>query len=153
RKLEILQASLSQADYQRLLSYLPRPQRTLESAQYTLDARLDLPFQAAGEHVAVVGAQVVRGELTDGVFGMEAGRPGGVQEHNMYSLFVEDTWQVTRPLSLTGGIRYDDHEVFGDQVSPRLYAVYALDEAWTLKGGASTGFKTPKTTQLYDGVV
>ncbi len=153
RKLEILQASLPEADYQRLLSYLPRPQRTLESAQYTLDARLDLPFQAAGEHVAVVGAQVVRGELTDGVFGMEAGRPGGVQEHNMYSLFVEDTWKVTQPLSLTGGIRYDDHQVFGDQVSPRLYAVYALDEAWTLKGGASTGFKTPKTTQLYDGVV
>lgn len=71
----------------------------------------------------------------------------------MYSLFVEDTWKVTAPLSLTGGVRYDDHQVFGNHVSPRLYAVYALGEAWTLKGGASTGFKTPKTTQLYDGVV
>ena len=29
-------------------TFLPRPKRTLESAQYTLDARLDIPFTAAG---------------------------------------------------------------------------------------------------------
>lgn len=153
QKLAIMQAHLTEEEYQRLLAFLPRPRRTLESAQYTLDAKLDIPFQAGGEHVAVVGAQVVRGELTDGVFGMEAGRPGGKQEHNMYSLFAEDTWKPVEALALTGGIRYDDHEVFGSHVSPRLYAVYTLSDTWTLKGGASTGFKTPKTTQLYDGVV
>lgn len=153
QKLAIMQANLSPEQYRQLLAYLPRPPRTLESSQYTLDARLDIPFQAAGEHVAVVGTQVVRGELTDGVFGMEAGRPGGRQEHNMHSLFAEDTWKPVERLSLTGGIRYDDHEVFGSHVSPRLYAVYTVSPAWTLKGGASTGFKTPKTTQLYDGVV
>jgi len=133
-------------------TFLPRPKRTLESAQYTLDAKLDIPFQAAGEHVAVVGAQVIRGELEDGVFGMESGTPGGVQKHDMYSLFVEDTWTVTAPLSITAGLRYDDHQVFGNHVSPRLYGVFTANERWTIKGGVSTGFKTPKTTQLYDGV-
>src|SRR5690606_5227937 len=44
------------------------------------------------------------------------------------------------------------HKVFGDQLSPRVYAVYTLNEAWTVKGGVSTGFKTPKTTDLYDGI-
>jgi outer membrane receptor for ferrienterochelin and colicins len=133
-------------------TFLPRPKRTLESAQYTLDAKLDMPFQLAGEHVAVVGAQVIQGELTDGVFGIEDGTPGQKQEHNMYSVFAEDTWTLIEPLSITGGLRYDDHEVFGDQVSPRLYGVYTLSQDWTIKGGVSTGFKTPKTTQLYDGV-
>ncbi len=38
-------------------------------------------------------------------------------------------------------------------MSPRLYGVYTLTEQWTIKGGVSTGFKTPKTTQLYEGVV
>ncbi|MFK3846147.1 TonB-dependent receptor domain-containing protein [Stenotrophomonas sp. NPDC078853] len=133
-------------------AFLPRPKRTLESAQYTLDAKLDIPFQAAGEHIAVVGAQVIRGELTDGVFGMESGNPGQVQDHNMYSLFAEDTWNITAPFALTYGLRFDDHEVFGNHLSPRLYGVYTLNEAWTVKGGVSTGFKTPKTTQLYDGV-
>ena len=147
-------AGLSLADRRALAesTFLPRPKRTLESAQYTLDAKLDMPFQAAGEHVAVVGAQVIRGELTDGVFGTERGTPGLKQEHNMYSLFAEDTWTVLAPLDVTFGLRYDDHEVFGDHLSPRLYGVYSVTEEWTVKGGVSTGFKTPKTTQLYDGV-
>ena len=134
-------------------TFLPRPKRTLESAQYTLDAQIDMPFQLAGEHVAVVGAQVIRGELTDGVFGLEGGTPGQKQEHNMWSLFAEDTWQALEPLAITAGVRYDDHEVFGDHFSPRLYGVYSLNDQWTIKGGVSTGFKTPKTTQLYDGIV
>jgi outer membrane receptor for ferrienterochelin and colicins len=153
QKLAVMQQQLDADQYRQLLAFLPRPERSLESAQYTLDAKLDIPFQAAGEHTAVVGAQIVRGELTDGVFGMEAGTAGGVQKHDMYSVFAEDTWKVSTPLSLTGGLRYDDHEVFGSHVSPRLYAVYTLSPQWTFKGGASTGFKTPKTTQLYDGVV
>ena len=153
QKLAVMQQHLSADQFAALQSYLPRPQRSLESSQFTLDAKLDIPFQAAGEHVAVVGAQVIRGELTDGVFGMEAGTPGATQEHNMVSLFVEDTWKIAAPFSLTAGLRYDDHEVFGDHLSPRLYGVYTLNDAWTFKGGVSTGFKTPKTTQLYDGVV
>jgi outer membrane receptor for ferrienterochelin and colicins len=133
-------------------TFLPRPKRTLESAQYTLDAQLTVPFQMAGEHTVVTGAQIIRGELTDGVFGLESGTPGLKQEHNMWSLFAEDTWRIIEPFALTAGIRYDDHDVFGDHFSPRLYGVYNLNDQWTIKGGVSTGFKTPKTTQLYDGI-
>ena len=153
QKLAVMQDNLSAEQFAALQGYLPRPQRSLESSQLTLDAKLDIPFQAAGDHIAVVGAQLIRGELTDGVFGMESGAPGGTLDHNMVSLFVEDTWKIAAPFSLTAGLRYDDHEVFGDHFSPRLYGVYTLNQAWTFKGGVSTGFKTPKTTQLYDGVV
>ncbi|WP_084360704.1 TonB-dependent receptor domain-containing protein [Hydrogenophaga palleronii] len=130
-------------------TFLPRPKRTLESRQYTLDGKLDMPF---GNHMVVVGAQVVRGELEDGVFGMEGGTTSGVQSHNMTSVFVEDSWNMIPPLVVTSGVRYDHHNVFGNQLSPRLYGVYTLNPSWTIKGGAATGFKTPKTTQLYDGI-
>ena len=153
QKLAIMQANLSADQFAALQGYLPRPARTLESSQYTLDAKLDIPFQAAGEHMAVIGAQVIRGELVDGIFGMETSTPGGKQEHNMVSVFAEDTWKISAPFSLTGGLRHDNHDVFGSHLSPRLYGVYTLSDAWTFKGGVSTGFKTPKTTQLYDGVV
>lgn len=147
-------AGMSLADRRALAesTFLPRPKRTLESRQYTLDAKLDLPWQWWGNHTSVIGTQVIRGELEDGVFGMEAGTPSGVQEHNMYSVFAEDTWYVIMPLAVTAGLRYDDHDVFGDQISPRLYGVYTVNEQWTVKGGISTGFKTPKTTQLYNGI-
>lgn len=133
-------------------TFLPRPARTLESAQFTLDAKLDIPFQLAGEHTAVVGGQLIRGELTDGVFGLESGTPGLKQKHNMWSLFAEDTWRVLPVFAITGGLRYDKHEMFGDHLSPRLYGVLNISDQWTVKGGVSTGFKTPKTTQLYDGI-
>lgn len=134
-------------------TFLPRAARTLESAQYTLDANVTLPFELAGEHNAIIGTQIIRGELTDGVFGMESGTPAQVQDHNMWSVFAEDTWQLTQPFALTTGLRYDNHEVFGDQFSPRIYGVYEFNDSFTVKGGVSTGYKTPKTTQLYDGIV
>jgi outer membrane receptor for ferrienterochelin and colicins len=136
-------------------TFLPRPPRNLESNQYTLDARLDIPVDGwIGKHHFVVGGQVIDGELEDGVFGMEASLEGSraVQEQNMYSLFVEDNWTIVTPLTLTAGLRFDDHEVFGDQISPRAYAVYTISDNWTVKGGVSTGYKTPKTTDLYDGI-
>ena len=70
----------------------------------------------------------------------------------MWSLFAEDNWNPLDALTITLGLRRDDHSVFGSQLSPRAYAVWDISTAWTLKGGVSTGFKTPKTTDLYDGV-
>lgn len=148
-------AGLSEAERKKIAeeTFLPRPARTLESAQYTLDANLNMPFELAGAHNVIVGTQIIRGELSDGVFGMEDGTPAQKQDHNMWSVFAEDTWQITSPFALTAGLRYDDHEFFGNEVSPRLYGVYTLNDQLTFKGGVSTGFKTPKTTDLYDGVV
>ncbi|MDO6487750.1 TonB-dependent receptor [Colwellia sp. 6_MG-2023] len=134
-------------------TFLPRNQRPLESSQYTLDARLDIPVEnLAGYHTFVIGTQVTQGELLDGVFGLEDDQVNGVQEQDMYALFIEDNWTIIEPLTITAGIRYDNHDVFGSNVSPRLYSVYTLSDNWTIKGGVSTGFKTPQTTDLYDGI-
>ncbi|MCQ3830466.1 TonB-dependent receptor [Microbulbifer elongatus] len=134
-------------------TFLPRPQRTLASSQYTLDARMDIPLSnMLGEHMLVIGGQVIDGELEDGVFGMEDNAAGSIQEQNMYSLFVEDNWTPVGDMTITAGVRYDNHDTFGSQVSPRLYSVYSLTDSWTVKGGVSTGYKTPQTTDLYDGI-
>lgn len=148
-------AGLSVAERQALAeaTFLPRPQRNLESNQYTLDTRLDIPVQDfGGSHNFVVGGQIIDGELDDGVFGMEAATVGAVQKQQMYSLLIEDNWTPVEPLTFTVGLRRDDHKLFGDQLSPRAYAVYTISDSWTVKGGVSTGFKTPKTTDLYDGI-
>ncbi|WP_116809783.1 TonB-dependent receptor domain-containing protein [Steroidobacter cummioxidans] len=150
-------AGLSPAQRRAIMeeTFLPRPKRTMESTQYTLDAKLDFQIEGfAGRHHLVVGTQYIDGELEDGVFGMEGGTDGAgtVQQHKMYSLFAENNWTPVDPLTVTLGVRYDDHKVFGDHVSPRVYAVYTINPSWSIKGGVATGFKTPKTTDLYDGV-
>lgn len=131
-------------------TFLPRAQRKLESNELRLDGKLDLPIN--DQHFVVVGTQVLRGELEDGIFGLEDGNPGEVSENNFWALYAEDNWTIVDPFTLTTGVRYDNHETFGDQVSPRLYGVYTLNPAWTVKGGVSTGYKTPKTTDLYNGI-
>lgn len=133
-------------------TFLPRPNRPLNSSQFTLDAASYIPYEMAGSHMLVVGGQVIDGELEDGVFGLESGQPGGVQDQEMYSVFIEDSWTPVDALTITAGVRYDEHDVFGGQVSPRLYGVYAFSDTWTVKGGVSTGYKTPQTTDLYDGI-
>ncbi len=148
-------AGLSEAERQAAAeaAFLPRPKRTMESNQYTLDAKLDLPLMD-GRHHVIVGGQLIDGELEDGVFGMESGDYGNgtVQEQQVWSLFAEDNWKLGERLTTTLGLRYDDHNLFGGHVSPRAYAVYQLAPGWTAKGGVSTGYKTPKTTDLYDGI-
>ncbi|WP_404340762.1 TonB-dependent receptor domain-containing protein [Pseudoalteromonas mariniglutinosa] len=134
-------------------TFLPRPNRPLESSQYTYDLRFDIPVSGAlGDHNLAIGGQLIDGELKDGVFGLESNDAGKIQEQNMYSVFAEDNWMISDNFTLTAGARYDKHDVFGSQVSPRLYAVYNLSQAWTVKGGVSTGYKTPQTTDLYDGI-
>ncbi|WP_427790823.1 TonB-dependent receptor domain-containing protein [Brevundimonas diminuta] len=136
-------------------AFLPRPKRDLESNQFTLDVKFDIPVEdLAGRHHFVIGGQVIDGELKDGVFGLEASAEGrsAVSKQQQYSIFVEDNWTPVERLTVTGGIRYDDHKTFGGHVSPRIYAVYDVAPSWVIKGGVSTGYKTPKTTDLYDGI-
>ena len=50
------------------------------------------------------------------------------------------------------GARRDDHSTFGSHFSPRGYLVWNANENWTVKGGVSQGFKTPRLEQLASGI-
>lgn len=132
-------------------TFLPRPKRIMETRQTTYDAKFDTLL---GDHLVVFGGQFIDAEMEDGVFGMNGNgfQAGTVQPHKQWALFVEDNWEMTQDLSLTGGVRYDKHDVFGSNVSPRLYSVWQANPDWTIKGGVSTGYKTPKTSDLFPGI-
>jgi vitamin B12 transporter len=53
-------------------------------------------------------------------------------------------------LNATAGVRYDDHEMFGDKTTVRATAAYAIKGTGTiLRGSVGTGFKAPSLYQLY----
>lgn len=62
--------------------------------------------------------------------------------------FVEDEWEVFDSLTLTGGVRLTDHEIYGRNWSPRGYAVWRTSPRWTVKGGVGTGFKAPEIREI-----
>ncbi len=51
-------------------------------------------------------------------------------------------------LTVSAGVRYDDHSTFGDEVTARAAAALAITETVTLRGSWGEGFKAPTIFQL-----
>nr|WP_174505364.1 ligand-gated channel protein [Acinetobacter sp. Marseille-Q1620] len=60
-----------------------------------------------------------------------------------WAVFAEDNWKIVDPFVLTTSLRLDKDEKFGDHWSPKVYGVWTLNDEWIIKGGISTGYKTP----------
>ena len=148
----IASSRLTSSELARLDAFLPRPLRTLELRGWILDSSFEIPL---GTHQLTVGGQFNDTDMEDGVFGMDSARHRAnvSQVHRQWALFVEDNWSLGKSLTATLGLRYDHHNVFGSQLSPRGYLVWNTSGHWTLKGGISTGYKAPRPDQLFDGIV
>ena len=70
----------------------------------------------------------------------------------MWAVFAEDEWSITKDLTATLGGRYNRHDAFGGEFSPRAYLVWNGTPHLTVKGGVSGGFRAPRLNQLIDGV-
>ncbi len=101
-------------------------------------------------HIITAGAQYKDEELTDYATNRLPTSSSTEISRWQYAVFLEDEWRLTNDLSLTGGLRFNQDENFGDHVSPRLYAVYHLNPALTLKGGVSTGYRQPSLREAAD---
>lgn len=97
------------------------------------------------DHSLTVGGRYLEETLEDGTTNQQAAMAGKVTKMDRYqwSLFAEDTWSVTDKLALTLSGRYDENEFFGDNFSPKAYAVYKANDNFTLKGGVISGYKAP----------
>lgn len=117
--------------------------RTLESTSDVLDTRYVAPWRA---HVTTVGGQYWDADMIDGV----ALQPFA---QTQWSVFAEDQWALPHNVQVTMGIRQDQHDAFGGQTTPRVYAVWQATPSLTIKSGVSTGYKTPRLEQLVDGII
>lgn len=96
-------------------------------------------------HTVTVGAQYRDEKLTDS--NNQLKKSVNNISRKSYAIFVEDEWWILDNFALTAGVRYEHDENYGGEVTPRLYAVWNIDDAWTLKGGISSGYRTPNIRQ------
>lgn len=92
-----------------------------------------------------LGANFKKENLEDGTTNQKADMAGKVTKMDRYqwSLFAEDTWRATDDLALTFSGRYDENEFFGNNFSPKAYAVYNATDNLIVKGGVISGYKAP----------
>lgn len=144
---------LTDAIYDQLNNqFLPRPQRQLKLDNTILNSHFESNWN---NHYFIIGGQFFEADMEDGSFGFYGTgfNPGTLQTHRQWALFAEDSWDLSTRKTLTYGTRYDHHNIFGSQLSPRLYLNVDTNSAWTFKGGLSTGYKTPEPNELFPGIV
>lgn len=94
-------------------------------------------------HNLISGLYFKNESLVDSATNQNADLPVTELERWAFAVFAEDTWSITDTFNLTTGLRYDHDENYDGNFSPRLYGVYNPTDAWTFKGGVSTGYKQP----------
>ncbi|WP_110667214.1 ligand-gated channel protein [Salinicola halophilus] len=121
--------------------------RDMEISNTVADTRLTMPFAS---NILTVGATYEKEALEDSTSNQ---LPTNISKIDAYqwALFVESEWFLTTDFSLTGGLRVDDNENFGSHVSPRLYGVWNPASRWTIKGGVSSGYRSPSLREITPG--
>lgn len=110
--------------------------RELTVENTNVNSQWSLPLS---DHFLTLGAAFEQQELDNTQY---------VFKNAQWSLFAEDEWYLLDNFTLTAGLRYDNNQQFESQFSPRLYGVWSVDQAWTVKGGVSTGYKAPSLTEM-----
>jgi vitamin B12 transporter len=111
-------------------------------------ARLVTRFRTRASGTIIAGVEVERGEVDDvttyGVNLLD-------EERKATSLFIEDRYGVSLRnyrLELSAGVRYDDYDTFGSEVSPRL-AGALIRGAHKIRAAYGEGFRAPAIGELY----
>ncbi|MGX2981627.1 TonB-dependent receptor domain-containing protein [Helicobacter sp. 23-1045] len=97
------------------------------------------------------GARYWYNNFKDNLFAV-AGKKA-LQEQHIGAIFSEGEVMLVDSVFITAGVRGNFNSIFGANASPRAYIAYnAIDKWLTIKGGVSTGYKTPALSNLINGV-
>lgn len=124
------------------------------SRETVLDTAVTTGFHWGVEHQLNVGGQLRRETLqnkntigTVPITWTGSGRISPKNQADTWALFAEDHMTLHERFTLTAGLRWDNADNYSSHFNPRLYGVWHPSDAWTLRGGVSTGFRAPNLKQ------
>lgn len=100
------------------------------------------------DNILTVGGQFQHAKLKDTSSTGASTTENAKLTAEQHAFFLENEFTATENLILTGGIRLDHHEFYGDHWNPRGYAVYYLTDEITIKGGVSSAFRAPTLREI-----
>jgi len=72
------------------------------------------------------------------------------RESDQYGIYINHGWDITDTLTLTGGIRWEDYDTYGDEFTWRGAVAYRIPQTNTkLRASVGKGFRPPSATELY----
>lgn len=133
--------------------YTTKSENKIEQFSYTHNLsntvlNTEAIIDSIDKHFIIAGAEIRR-ESYDKIYDTTSSNAFG-NSFSYSSAYLQDEIDVTNNLILTLGIRYDKHENFGGEISPKAFAVYKLQDNMRLKLGYGHGFNAPTVTQSSD---
>nr|WP_043158058.1 siderophore amonabactin TonB-dependent receptor [Aeromonas diversa] len=98
-----------------------------------------------GEHLLTSGAEMRKTELEH-----SRNITSGSVDASQSAFYLQDEFSLG-DLALTLSGRLDHHDTYGNEFSPRAYALYNLSDEWVVKAGAGKAFKAPTLAQSSEG--
>lgn len=117
------------------------PGRNMRLKNTEFNSQLTMPL--GGRNLTTLGMSYKNEKLDDQGNQMKVAQPISTLERYQWALFAENEWSVTDAFALTAGLRMNRDQNYGTNWSPRLYGVWHATEQLSVKGGISTGFKSP----------
>lgn len=71
------------------------------------------------------------------------------ETRDVFSIYLDTEYQATDRWFVSGALRYDEYDGFGDTVNFKVASSFALTDDLTLRGAISSGFRAPSMQQLY----
>ncbi|XKY16360.1 TonB-dependent receptor [Stutzerimonas zhaodongensis] len=124
-------------DDSQLMTTMRRAKGDVNQTNHTVDGQISAFI---GNQLFTLGSEFRRTELTHNQ------NLGTDTEVDQKAIYLQDEFSLGA-LDVTLGGRWDHHEVFGSEFSPRAYGVYNLSDNWVIKGGAGKAFKAPSISQ------
>jgi ferric enterobactin receptor len=126
----------------------------------TAHAEVSVPLHALFDQNLTLGTEWVQSKLDDpssntqttteggSVSGLNSSNRDTTSQAQIFSVFAEDNVEVLPGTMLTPGLRFDHHDIVGDNWSPSLNLSHALTDTITLKAGIASAYKAPNLYQL-----
>jgi outer membrane receptor for ferrienterochelin and colicins len=120
---------------------IDNPGREMKLKNTEFNSQMVMPI---GErNLTTVGLSYKHEKLMDNGNQMKVDNPINTLKRYQWALFAENEWRVTDAIALTTGLRMNHDQNYGTDWTPRVYGVWHATPEWSVKGGISTGFKSP----------
>ncbi|MGX3044713.1 TonB-dependent receptor domain-containing protein [Helicobacter sp. T3_23-1056] len=100
-----------------------------------------------------VGGRYWYNTFNDKLLAVVAQGASSLKDQHIGAIFAEGELMLFDRVFLTLGGRGNFNSLFGANFSPRAYISYKFQNGVAIKGGVSTGYKTPALNNLVNGVV
>jgi outer membrane receptor for ferrienterochelin and colicins len=118
-------------------------EKVLNTKQRREDLNLKYIFKLDKKHQFTVGGEYVNESLESD------GRLANSRESaSTFSGFAQDEIKLVDNLTLVAGVRYVKHKEFGNAFTPKLSALYKVND-FNFRGTYAKGFKAPTIKELY----